>query len=89
MEDIHMTNPDTVQIPRATVEAVREALKPFVVDFEKAAEGYAARYGKNGDIGISNFDKMPDEWTMDRLTFSMGDFRKAAAALALLDKHNP
>ncbi len=66
---------------KAEIERLKEALRPFTDAFEEAREKYSARYGEDWKIGLSNFDKMPDHWSMEQLTFSMGVFRRAAAAL--------
>lgn len=66
----------------AASEVLKRALEPFVSAFDKAHAKYAARYGDHAAIGFARFDTMPDSWAMDDITFSMGDFRAARAALA-------
>lgn len=65
----------------AKSERLRKALEPFVSAFNKAHSTYAARYCDHVEIGFARFDTMPDSWAMDNITFSMGDFRAARAAL--------
>ncbi|MFN3321310.1 MAG: hypothetical protein ACK43M_21420 [Allorhizobium sp.] len=65
----------------ALLKESREALEPFVSAFQKRRVTYAARHSDHVEIGFSNFDKMPDEWPMDTIVFTMGDFRRAARAL--------
>lgn len=63
-------------------DPLKQALMPFVSAFNEAQEKYVARYYGNADTGLENFNKMPDSWAMDGITFSMGDYRRARAALA-------
>jgi hypothetical protein len=63
---------------QAAEQQVKDAVKvlePFVSAFTKARVRYAARYADHVEVGITNFDKMPDHWPMDTLVFTMGDFR--------------
>ena len=59
-----------------------EALEPFVQAFDAAREKYVRRYGADSEVGMKNFDKMPDFWPMEKLAFNMGDFRRARSASA-------
>jgi len=59
---------------------LREALKPFVSSFEARRHAYSKRYSDR-DLGYANFDKMPDEWAMEHISFNMGVFRRARALL--------
>lgn len=73
---------NTALIARATATEARlkEALKviePFAKAFEKARTTYSKRYS-DITLGETNFDKMPDSWSMDTLTFNMGQFRAAS-----------
>lgn len=70
-----------------SLDAVRAALKPFVAAFENARLSYSKRYQDN-DLGFKNFDKMPDNWPMEKLQFDMGTFRRAAEAYASLSDQN-
>lgn len=67
---------------REEVEKLREALEPFVREFEERRKAYIRRYPRNPGVGAHNFDAMPDEWEMEKATFKMGDFRCARTALA-------
>lgn len=60
----------------------RAALEPFVRAFDTAREKHGRRYGKDAAVGLKNFDKMPDRWPMDHLTFDMGTFRRARTVLS-------
>jgi len=62
-----MTQPDTVTLPRATVDAVRDALKPVLNHYD-----------------YSDASQLTDE-TLTVIEITVGDLRKATAALALLD----
>lgn len=59
---------------------LREALKPFVSSFEARRYAYSKRYSDR-DLGYANFDKMPDGWAMEHISFNMGVFRRARALL--------
>ena len=61
---------------REQVEKAREALEPFVDAFERRRDGYSKRYADR-ELGYANFDKMPDKWPMEKIEFSMGQFRAA------------
>ena len=63
------------------IKALEAGLKPFADAFLKKRTEYAKRYGADVEIGFKNFDKMPDKWEMDGITFSMGTFRTAASLL--------
>ena len=71
------TRADALQ---AEVDRVRKALKPFVDAFEARRNAYSKRY-QNQALGYKNFDKMPDMWPMEKITFNMSDFRRACQAL--------
>lgn len=73
-------NARITELERQLAEA-REALKPFAGAFEKARDSYSKRY-QDRELGYRNLDKMPDDWPMERLTFNMGTFRRAARALS-------
>jgi hypothetical protein len=62
---------------RAENAALREALEPFVRQFIKCGETYAKRTALAADW----FEKMPDNWPMRSTEHTMGDYRKARAAL--------
>lgn len=64
--------------PSALLLEAEKALEPFAKAFEKARESYSKRYSDYA-LGAANFDKMPDRWAMDNLTFNMGHFRAALA----------
>ena len=64
----------------AEILRLREALRPFAEGFEQRRIEYANRYANN-NLGLANFDKMPDKWELQSLLFTMGDFRRARAAL--------
>ena len=64
----------------AELAKLREALKPFVKAFERRRDAYSKRH-QDRDLGYANFDKMPDEWAMEKIAFNMGAYRRAAAAL--------
>lgn len=72
---------DVVEWQAARIKALEAALKPFADAFLKKRIEYAKRYGADVEIGFKNFDKMPDKWKMDGITFSMGTFRTAASLL--------
>ncbi len=57
----------TQTLPTSTIDAVREALKPFAAH----AEGY--------------YENWSDDMVAQYSHVTVGDLRKAAAALALLD----
>lgn len=63
-------------------EKLREALTPFVLAFESRRETYSKRYRSNRQLGYANFDKMPDDWAMEKVAFSMGTYRCAHKALS-------
>lgn len=63
-------------------EKLREALTPFVLAFESRRETYSKRYRSNRQLGYANFDKMPDDWAMEKVAFSMGTYRRAHKALS-------
>jgi hypothetical protein len=56
------------------------ALEPFVKAFEVRRDSYSKRHADR-DLGYANFDKMPDDWMMEKIAFNMGVFRHARAAL--------
>lgn len=58
------------------------ALEPFVREFDRRRDSYIKRYPSNPGIGAQNFDAMPDDWIMEDMPLTMGDFRRAALALA-------
>jgi hypothetical protein len=58
-----------------------EAMRPFCLAFETRRDAYANRYVSDRELGYANFDKMPDEWIMEHISFDMGTFRRARAAL--------
>lgn len=62
-------------------EELREALKPFVNAFMARRDTYIRRYGVDEELGARRFDAMPDAWEMEGLTFCMGRYRRARAAL--------
>lgn len=66
----------------AANEQLREALTPFVSAFESRREIYSKRYRSNRELGYANFDKMPDDWAMEKVAFNMGTYRRARTALA-------
>lgn len=66
----------------AQKETLREALKPFVSAFERRRESYSKRYPTDRELGYANFDKMPDDWAMEKLSFNMLAYRRARTALA-------
>lgn len=66
----------------------RAALEPFVRAFDTAREKHGRRYGKDAAVGLKNFDKMPDRWPMDHLTFDMGTFRRARSVLPQKENHD-
>lgn len=70
----------------ALVGELGEALEPFRDSFDAARESYIRRYKSNPMLAANNFDAMPDQWDMGNLIFSMGDYRKARATLAKLEK---
>ena len=57
----------TVTLSTSTIDAVREALKPFAIE------------GRRYDTGYDS------AWEAEEVIVTIGDLRKAAAALALLD----
>ncbi|WP_244434343.1 hypothetical protein [Agrobacterium tumefaciens] len=63
-------------------EKLREALTPFVLAFESRRETYSKRYRSNRQLGYANFDKMPDDWAMEKVAFNMGTSRCARKALS-------
>lgn len=65
----------------ARIKALEAGIKPFADAFLKKRIEYAKRYGADVEIGFKNFDKMPDKWKMEGITFSMGTFRHAASLL--------
>ena len=74
-----MTQPTTITLSRETVDKVREALKVFAIDAQRALSSVPdhdklrvvyAHYAPNGCVG----------------EIEAGDFRKAAAALALIEQ---
>lgn len=69
---------------KAKLAQAVEAMEPFVQAFDGARESYVQRYGKDAEVGLANFNKMPDRWAMDRLTFDMGTFRRARAAASAI-----
>ena len=72
---------DLIEAQDARIKALEAALKPFADAFLKKRIEYAKRYGADVEIGFKNFDKMPDKWKMEGITFSMGTFRHAASLL--------
>ncbi|KQZ49760.1 hypothetical protein ASD54_12550 [Rhizobium sp. Root149] len=60
----------------ARLEEALKVIEPFAKAFEKARITYSKRYS-DITLGEANFDKMPDIWPMDTLTFNMGQFRAA------------
>lgn len=62
---------------RAKLEEALRVIEPFVAAFNKRRDHYARRY-KDRSLGYANFDKMPDRWPMEAITFTMGQFRAAA-----------
>jgi hypothetical protein len=58
----------------AALAEARKVIEPFVTAFENRRHIYSKRY-KDRDLGYANFDKMPDNWPMDGIKFSMGKFR--------------
>lgn len=84
ISDLLMTDALVVPQAQALLDRVRgmeDALRPFADAFSKARESYVRRYADR-EIGHINFDKMPDEWSMEYLVFTMGDLRRAASALS-------
>jgi len=65
----------------AELAEARKALEPFVNEFEARRDAYIRRYPRHPAVGASNFDKMPDEWEMEDIKFTMGQFRAARRAL--------
>lgn len=63
-------------------DKLRESLTPFVSAFESHRDSYSKRYPSNPELGYSNFDKMPDDWAMEKIAFDMGTYRRARTALA-------
>lgn len=63
------------------VAELKEALRPFAVEFEERRDAYIRRYPRNFGVGASNFDSMPDDWKMENSTFTMGAYRRAREAL--------
>lgn len=72
---------DRATAAEAKAAKMREALKPFISEFGARRDAYIRRYPQNPGVGARNFDAMPDEWKMEGSKFSMGDFRRALAAL--------
>ena len=66
----------TISALEADNKRLREAVEPFVVAFEKRRDAHSRRY-KDQSLGYANFDKMPDKWPMEKIEFTMGDFRRA------------
>lgn len=65
--------------PQSVNAEMLAALEPFAKAHHDARERYARRY-ENRDLGRANFDNMPDIWPLEKVEFTMGDMRKAAAA---------
>ena len=63
------------------IKALEAGLDPFADAYLRKRIEYAKRYGADVEIGFKNFDKMPDKWKMEGITFSMGTFRHAASLL--------
>lgn len=63
------------------IAALEAGLKPFVNAFERRREAYSKRYGDRQELGYANFDKMPDAWDMETISFTMGAFRRARALI--------
>jgi hypothetical protein len=63
------------------LEQMRAALEPFAKEFEDRRDAYIRRYPRHPAVGANNFDAMPDSWPMEKLTFTMGDLRRARQAL--------
>lgn len=63
------------------IVALGAGLKPFVNAFERRREAYSKRYGDRQELGYANFDKMPDAWDMETISFTMGAFRRARALI--------
>lgn len=61
---------------------LRMALTPFVSAFESRRKFYSKRYPSDPELGYKNFDKMPDDWAMEKIAFNMGTYRRARTALA-------
>ena len=75
-----MTDTDRLEeLTRLLGEAER-ALEPFASAFEQKRESYSRRY-QDQQLGYTNFDKMPDSWPVEKLTFSMGRYRTARNTL--------
>jgi hypothetical protein len=66
-------------------EAMRKALEPFCLAFERRRDAYSKRY-KDRDLGYANFDKMPDDWAIEKVAFNMGDYSRACSALSLQEE---
>ena len=64
----------------ADIERLEAALEPFVKAFESRRDAHSKRY-RDRDLGYANFDKMPDAWPMEAITFKMGAFRRARNTL--------
>lgn len=62
------------------VAELEAALRPFVRAFERKRDEYSKRYADR-ELGYTNFDKMPDDWAVEKIVFSMGAYRRARAAL--------
>lgn len=67
---------DRATAAEARLEEARKVIEPFAKAFEKARITYSKRYS-DITLGEAHFDKMPDSWAMDNLTFNMGQFRAA------------
>jgi hypothetical protein len=65
---------DRATTAEAALAEARKVIEPFVTAFENRRHIYSKRY-KDRDLGYANFDKMPDNWPMDGIKFSMGKFR--------------
>lgn len=72
---------DAVKSQAERIKALEAGLDPFADAYLRKRIEYAKRYGADVEIGFKNFDKMPDKWKMEGITFSMGTFRHAASLL--------
>lgn len=69
----------------AKLKSAEEALRPFAEAFERRRVFYSRRH-QDGALGYAKFDKMPDSWPMEKMDFSMGDFRAVLRALASIQQ---
>lgn len=70
---------------RGLLERAGKVIAPFSDGFASARDDYSRRYA-NGKIGYENFDKMPDQWPMEKLLFNMGEFRALRALAAEIEE---